>query len=155
MQRTQEQKDEHNADKRRRYHANHAENLARGRAYRKANQERIKKQDKERYLANRGVVLARQKIYQANNKLRIKEYDRQRNLRSKYGLTIDQYNAMILAQRGCCAICLKKVHKICVDHNHKTNKVRGLLCGNCNTALGLLYESKTIASNLLNYLELW
>ena len=74
------------------------------------------------------------------NQARIREQHRQR----KYGLSDKQYNQMAMEQRGLCVICgLPEMRKradrtmgLSVDHNHKTNKIRGLLCGNCNSGLG-------------------
>lgn len=60
-------------------------------------------------------------------------------LKKKYGLTLAQFEAMLEAQEGVCAICYREQigKNIHVDHNHVTGEVRGLLCGPCNTALGL------------------
>jgi len=63
------------------------------------------------------------------------------HLVTKYGLTLTEYDALIVAQGGCCAICEKPSIKLVVDHNHKTGRVRGLLCGLCNTAIGILENS--------------
>lgn len=78
----------------------------------------------------------------------------------KYGLTLDIYKIMLHQQNYKCAICLSdsKNHRgilrpLAVDHCHKTNKVRGLLCSYCNTALGLLNEDKNIFFAAINYLE--
>lgn len=79
------------------------------------------------------------------------------NLKSQYGITLDQWNQMFINQNGCCAICaipqmeLKRV--LSVDHNHKTGKVRGLLCGNCNHALGQTKENIDIIEGLIDYLN--
>lgn len=67
-------------------------------------------------------------------------------LKWKYGVTEDDYNAMLERQDGKCAICGKDTD-LCVDHCHKTKKVRGLLCRNCNLGIGLLEDSE---DNLLN-----
>lgn len=66
------------------------------------------------------------------------------NFLYKYGLTLAEYSQMVIDQKGLCAICsLPEVRKkasgpalLCVDHNHTTGKVRGLLCNNCNIMLG-------------------
>lgn len=85
--------------------------------------------------------------------------DRIRNshLKYHYGITTEDYNRMFNSQDGKCAICnthqseLDKV--LSVDHNHTTNKVRGLLCVNCNHALGALREDSQIINGMLNYLK--
>ena len=57
-----------------------------------------------------------------------------------YGLTPDQWQQMFDRQKGCCDICGKHQSqikaKLCVDHNHKTGKIRSLLCVGCNIAVG-------------------
>jgi hypothetical protein len=78
---------------------------------------------------------------------RKREYEQQRNsgkvlaqeLKRKYNLSVAEYNKIFQKQQGCCAICgvhqseLKK--RLFVDHNHRTEKVRGLLCCGCNNLL--------------------
>ena len=72
-------------------------------------------------------------------------------------MTIERYNELLNSQNNKCAICnelstnFKKA--LSVDHNHKTGKVRGILCDNCNRALGYLKESEQIIINLLNYVR--
>lgn len=72
------------------------------------------------------------------------------------GITLDDYNNMLTAQRGVCAIC-KKIsndgRRLCVDHCHSTNRVRGLLCTYCNTAIGLFKDDVTLLSNAIKYLS--
>ena len=73
-----------------------------------------------------------------------------------YGLTLDEYHQLFLQQNNRCAICNSEfIHKkhIHIDHCHKTNKVRALLCHGCNTAIGLLKESPKILKSALIYLE--
>jgi len=80
---------------------------------------------------------------------------------SKFGITIKQYNEMLEEQQGLCLICKQpqtvvaygKVKPLCVDHCHKTGKVRGLLCDECNTSLGKLKENTTTLRNMIEYLE--
>ncbi len=75
----------------------------------------------------------------------------------EYGITIGDYDDMYIEQGGCCAICgthQSKLNKrLHIDHCHKTDKVRGLLCSSCNTAIGLLKEDSGIIKNVLKYLE--
>ena len=65
------------------------------------------------------------------------------NLKYNYGITLAQYDEMFNDQNGVCAICgLPSIsHRLSVDHDHKTGKVRGLLCHPCNMSLGV-YEKR-------------
>lgn len=85
-------------------------------------------------------------------------------LRRLYGLSIAEYDALFNAQGGRCAICrsdnprsrgYKKQAsaKFCVDHNHATGRVRGLLCTACNRAIGLLRDDLVNVQNMLSYLQ--
>ena len=62
---------------------------------------------------------------------------------------------MFVDQQGCCAICTRPFvgQRPAVDHCHTTNKVRGLLCQKCNTAIGLLEDNITSLENAIKYLE--
>jgi len=83
------------------------------------------------------------------------------NIKSKYGITIEQYDEKFEAQDGLCAICGKpetRTHKgvpmrLCVDHNHDTGEVRKLLCFKCNFAVGLVYEDHDILLKLSEYIR--
>lgn len=72
-------------------------------------------------------------------------------------MTPEDYDAMLHIQNGCCAICGKhwsvENRTLHVDHNHINGSVRGLLCRNCNTALGLLNEDCTLFDKAKMYLE--
>lgn len=79
----------------------------------------------------------------------------------QYGMTVYEYNLLKLKQNNKCASCgnpeksvqCGKIQRLSVDHCHVTGNIRGLLCSNCNTALGLLQESEENILNLLNYLR--
>ena len=81
------------------------------------------------------------------------------NLRHFYGITMDQYGEMFSKQNGVCAICLsdspgfKNRKYFCVDHNHSTGKIRGLLCYPCNLAIGFLKDNPANAAKLIEYLN--
>ncbi|MFI5620163.1 endonuclease VII domain-containing protein [Streptomyces sp. NPDC051567] len=81
-----------------------------------------------------------------------KPFDRAGHLKRKCGITEAERDEMIAARGGVCLICLKApaVH---VDHCHKTGRVRGVLCFNCNTGLGLLKEDPDRARRAAEYLE--
>ena len=67
---------------------------------------------------------------------------RDQMLRSKFGLTLEDYGRMFETQDGVCAICGKppKTKSLNVDHNHETGVIRGLLCGGCNSFLGRVQD---------------
>jgi hypothetical protein len=73
-----------------------------------------------------------------------------------YGVTEEEYNALYAKQGGCCAICghcpVPPEPFLVVDHVHDTEVVRGLLCGTCNTGLGMLKENPEIVEKALEYL---
>ena len=79
-------------------------------------------------------------------------------LQRHYGIGLDDYNKLFEEQKGTCAICgtdtpggkWKNFH---VDHCHDTKKVRGLLCTNCNTTLGLCKENIHTLKSMIQYLE--
>jgi hypothetical protein len=78
-----------------------------------------------------------------------------RDLAATYGISEEQYLAMLEAQDGRCAICRGdgQGRRLGVDHDHDTGQVRGLLCGPCNSALGMLREDPAIFAAALTYLE--
>lgn len=78
--------------------------------------------------------------------------DRELKLIRRYGITIAEYNEMYVQQLGRCKICLKNA-KLVVDHCHQTGRVRGLLCDQCNTALGLFKDSKQSLESAISYLD--
>lgn len=73
-------------------------------------------------------------------------------LKLKYGITLEDFTRIHNEQGGACAICKRINIKLCVDHDHVTEKVRSLLCNQCNTALGLLRDSSQLATAAVNYL---
>lgn len=81
---------------------------------------------------------------------------RSRHLETNYGITVEQRNQMARQQNYSCAICgliedcTGTLH---VDHDHTTNKVRGLLCSNCNHALGMFRDSVGVLKAAVVYLE--
>ena len=76
-------------------------------------------------------------------------------LKTRYGITELEFKKKVLAQKNRCAICLRsfKLTKCCVDHNHKTGKVRGLLCLKCNNAIGLLNDDPSIVKRAERYIN--
>jgi hypothetical protein len=73
------------------------------------------------------------------------------NLRASYGITEAQYLEMYQQQQGRCAICGCEKDKLFVDHDHKTGKVRKLLCHQCNTGIGYLQDDWSLIRKAANY----
>ncbi len=72
-----------------------------------------------------------------------------------YDLTEAEYHAILDKQGMCCAVCKKKPtpsRRLCVDHNHLTGEVRGLLCDRCNRGIGLLGDSAEAVYAAYRYL---
>lgn len=97
--------------------------------------------------------LAEQAKHDPVLRARLTAYERRYRLKRQFDLTPEQYDAMVLAQQGCCAICQKKVDQLVVDHNHETNDVRQLLCHNCNCGIGQFKDSPLIAEAAAAYLR--
>jgi hypothetical protein len=77
-------------------------------------------------------------VYQkVKNKPEYKAKKKIHSLRYNYGLSEAEYEAMLIQQDNKCKIC-RSEQGLFVDHNHLTGKVRGLICRNCNTAIGML-----------------
>ena len=78
-------------------------------------------------------------------------------LKYKYGITLEEYQFQYKKQKGVCKICKQKQKGVrykwlSVDHNHKTGKVRGLLCWHCNKALGLFQDNIKNLKAAIRYL---
>lgn len=123
--------------------------------YRERNRELIRERDRALYQVRRERVLKHKAEYRKADPE--KAFDKE--LRTRYGITKEDYYRMLSEQDGKCAICFSDKpgsthHKrFCVDHNKTTGKVRGLLCIKCNTGIGLLQESPENLFSAFNYLE--
>lgn len=126
------------------------------------NKDKINKKHKDR-MANDMAYRERKLEYQRNWRLNNKEKQalskKKSILKNTYGLSLDDYNNILKTQAGVCAICKKnrpyknKGEFLCVDHNHKTGKTRGLLCHSCNRAIGMLGDDIIILKSAIIYLK--
>ncbi|HEX2193006.1 MAG TPA: endonuclease VII domain-containing protein [Acidimicrobiales bacterium] len=126
-------------------------------------------QQHERYLADPERAKARVKRWQQENADRVNAYWRERrqepevkrrdragHLWRKFGITIAEYDAMLAAQGGVCAVCKRPPTpgiSLHVDHDHETGRIRGLLCFRCNNALGDLEDDPALLRAAARYLE--
>jgi len=131
-------------------HIKEQKRLSRRERYLK-NWEQERTRGRQYYQEKRDWILSKQRKYTKENP------DRRKcaMLKYEYGITLDDYNKMFNAQEGKCAICQKHQNELkqtlYVDHDHKTNKVRSLLCKNCNVALG--YYEKYDTNKFEAYLK--
>jgi hypothetical protein len=116
------------------------------------------------YKANKDRVNAESRQKRAENS-DWKEKQRERRRRTKrkdmlkycYGMTVAEYEALLLAQNGVCAICETKPdgEPLGVDHDHVTREVRGLLCRGCNAGLGNYKDHLRRIRRATLYLDIW
>lgn len=96
-----------------------------------------------------------------DNPIHTKAQKTKHHLKFNYGISVDEYNALLLKQFGLCALCnlpetaqIKGVlKKLAVDHCHDTKKVRGLLCLNCNMGIGKLMHDPLLLRKAALYCE--
>lgn len=95
--------------------------------------------------------------YYIKNKEKVLQSSRNRILKIVYDLSISEYNELRKLQDFKCKICSMDEkdlnYKLCVDHCHNTEKIRGLLCKPCNLALGAFDDNIEILENTIKYLE--
>lgn len=93
--------------------------------------------------------------YMKENKIDPNELNRLYQKKHKYNLSAEEYYHMFEEQGNRCAICERSFDDVpaFVDHDHKTGKVRGLLCPKCNTLLGMVNDNPDILRKAIMYLE--
>lgn len=86
-----------------------------------------------------------------------KEVSKRNNLKARYNISVEVYDNMLINQGNTCKICgidsCKTGKAFAVDHCHTTNKIRGLLCSNCNTALGFMGDDTARMKRAIKYLK--
>ena len=121
--------------------------------YYEKNKEQILSKNAEWAKNNRMVTRAIQKRYRDNNPDKCKE----RWLLRKYKINLAEYNKIFEKQEGKCKGCnrhqLEFEIALAVDHCHETGEIRGLLCADCNLALGKVQDNIETLQNLINYLK--
>jgi hypothetical protein len=121
-------------------------------AWRALNPEKVRAQSAAYYAANPEKQKARNAAWYKANLKKVRDY----GLKREYNLTLEQYNSILEAQSHRCAIC--QTHQsdltkaLAVDHDHRDGTIRGLLCSNCNTAIGKLSDNPAGLHTALDYL---
>jgi hypothetical protein len=154
------QKREYYAKNKDRIHSNH-------KRYRIKNNEKLNEQKRIYYKEHIEEV----KKYRLGHKDRKNELRRQRYnprlrkeelLKQKYKISLEDYERLMVSQGGVCAICGNpesvvhqngEVRSLSVDHNHKTEAIRGLLCGKCNRGLGYFQDDSKLLIKAIKYLK--
>jgi len=118
--------------------------------------------DKRRYLTRerkkrRDKNIDHERALARERRRKSPEQHRTWNLKYKYGITADEFNEMVLAQGGKCAICITRepgrYKTWAIDHCHTTGAVRGLLCDQCNILLGNAKDNPSTLRAAADYLE--
>jgi hypothetical protein len=100
---------------------------------------------------NRGSVCHTCRSKQKSSSYKYRKYRRD-HLKKRYSLSISEYEKLLDDQGGLCAIC--QAHsKLVVDHCHETGIVRGLLCQQCNSGIGMLKDDPNLVRAALQYLS--
>lgn len=97
------------------------------------------------------------KAYHEAHKEEIRLRARRNTLKRVFGLTEDQYDALLLNQKGCCGVCRRSAEsfprRLAVDHDHKTGQIRGLLCTHCNRYVIGRHREPELFENAAEYLR--
>jgi hypothetical protein len=127
-----------------------AEKAARHRANPEPARERTRRWQRE----NPERYAAKQAEFRSSGRKKIS--DRKSHLKRKFGITLEQYDAMLAEQGGGCGICRKPPRddiSLHVDHDHETGRIRGLLCFTCNNALGDFDDDASLLRSAIRYVE--
>lgn len=119
--------------------------------WKQANREHYNALCRTQYARNLAHKRAKAKAWRAANKEKTHQY----NSLKTYGLSSCEYRKMVARQNDVCAICLRpelRYRHLAIDHNHKTGRVRALLCHKCNTVLGMVNENHIILADMIHYL---
>lgn len=105
----------------------------------------------------------KRKQYKEGRAKDVKILARKDLLKRNYGLTLEEYHQLFINQKGKCAICNKpetqrscpkgKIDSLRVDHDHKTSKIRGLLCSKCNFGISQFNDDIKLMERAINYLK--
>lgn len=120
--------------------------------YKKVHAIRIKNYLAEYYKRHKKSKAISMSEYYNKNKKHIRE----NRLKRTFDITLEQYDQMLKDQDDKCAICGKKPTEryLSIDHDHKTDKIRGLLCDSCNLLLGHANDDPVILGKSIDYLSL-
>jgi hypothetical protein len=150
----------------RKYYREHKpESAARNKQWREQNKEQVKTTARAWYSKNRARVNARRReLYRTRRQLDPEEHRRRifaGHLMSKCGLTVADFDSILIKQKGVCALCRQPMEfggrirrmRVVVDHDHVTGKVRGLIHDRCNKLLGFASDDIDLLRRAISYLR--
>ena len=159
------------------YAKHRGEQLLKMKAWREANPEKMKAAHQRWNATHKEQNKQTHKEYRKKNRDRVrgwkndwyekhperkKSIDRNTYFKREHGITLETYERMIQERNNKCDICGSECNKTtssgkklepCVDHNHKTNELRGLLCTRCNQTLGKVEDNTELLSKMIDYLN--
>lgn len=113
----------------------------------------------KKYCSNVCMVKFNKRLYYQNNKEKWAENWKRRTINRRikqFGINEEEYNKMVDKVNNRCEICgrhTKELEKsLCIDHDHNTGKIRGLLCSDCNVAIGRFKDNINSIKNAIKYL---
>ena len=119
--------------------------------YNEENKEK-RKSYKLKYSEKQEIKEQRQNYYKENKNIFV-----DKRLKRVYNISLEDYNKLLLEQNNKCAICgtekCSSGKRMAVDHSHISDKVRGLLCKNCNIGIGMFFDNVAFLKNAIEYLE--
>jgi hypothetical protein len=124
------------------YYKNNPDKLAKVKEQRKAWRER-----------NKEYIKSKRIEWKKNRTPEQRKIDNKKNrLRAKYDMSLPEFESLVQQYGGKCGTCGNS-ENLCVDHNHATGEVRGILCDSCNLAIGFAKEDVSILSRIISYLK--
>lgn len=111
------------------------------------------------YGLNKELKRQQKRDWESRNKDLVRQQKRRSHYKAAFGISLEEYAAMLEVQGGRCKLCQsdnpksKRKTGLQVDHDHKTGKIRGLLCVPCNLALGHLQDSPELMRKAAAYVE--
>jgi hypothetical protein len=131
-------------------------NRAAARRYRETHKDQIKVAAQRYRESHRDQINERSRLkWRTDPELREKRrlWQRKNVFKKVYGISMAEYEAMFERQGGACAICKRTGVTLCVDHSHLTGEVRGLLCSQCNSAIGFCSDDPAVLQAAAAYLQ--
>jgi hypothetical protein len=104
------------------------------------------------YIKNKKRILARVHSYRSQEHIRL--WYKNRNCIITYGITMDEYLRLKKKAKGRCKLCKRKTQRLCLDHCHKTGRIRGFLCDPCNrSVIGVIEKRGISPEDIVKYLK--